>query len=186
MLKIVRSSYFIKLLFFHLDEKQKLKVVKYSKRIQKNLNISLINYKYYSGRYIIYESNEKGKEYDFNFERLIYEGEYLNGERNGKGKEYDNKGDLIFKGEYLNNRRWKGYEYNDYFSVLYGLNEDNGLIREYDDDDNIIYEGEYLNKKRNGKGKEYYDYYDDILKFEGEYLNGKKNGKGKEYYTNKI
>ena len=41
----------------------------------------------------------------------------------------------------------------------------------------MIFEGEYLNGKRNGKGKEYYDY--GKLKFEGEYLNGKRwNGKG--------
>ena len=44
----------------------------------------------------------------------------------------------------------------------------------------LMFEGEYLNGKRNGKGKEYYDY--GKLIFEGEYLNGERwNGKGKVY-----
>ena len=100
MLKNVGSSFFLKLLFFYIDEKQKLKITKYNKSLQKNLNISLINYKYFRGKYIIYESNGKGKEYDFIYDKLIYEGEYLNGERNGKGNEYDIlNGKLIFEGE---------------------------------------------------------------------------------------
>ena len=51
------------------------------------MNISLINYKIFSGKYIIYEKNGKGKEINYDG-YLIYEGEYINGERNGKGKEY--------------------------------------------------------------------------------------------------
>ena len=51
MLKNIKSTYFIKLLFRYVDEKQKLKIVKYNKNIQKNINISLINYKFYSGKY---------------------------------------------------------------------------------------------------------------------------------------
>ena len=57
----------------------------------------------------------------------------------------------------------------------------------------LIFEGEYLNGERNGKGKEYNKYINNLL-FEGEYLNGKRNGKGKAYIfyksnntsTNKI
>ena len=46
-----------------------------------------------------------------------------------------------------------------------------------------IFEGEYKNGKRNGKGKEYYLFYNEQenVIFEGEYLNGLRNGKGKEY-----
>ena len=179
MLKNIKSIYFIRILFSHIIEKQKLKVVKYNKSLQKYIDISIINYKFFSGRYIIYESNGIGKEYYGYDDKLLFEGEYLNGKRSGKGKKYDYKGNLVFEGEYLNGKR-------------------NGKGKEYDKYGRLIFEGEYLNGKRNGKGKEYYE---KKLIFEGEYLNGKKwngtgyyqggniiytlsnniNGKGKEY-----
>ena len=53
-----------------------------------------------SERYIIYESNGKGKEYN-EFGELEFEGEYLNGKRTGKGKKYDLNGKLEFEGEYI-------------------------------------------------------------------------------------
>ena len=100
----------------------------YNKILQKNLNISIINYKHFSGRYIIYDQNGVGKEYNGYDDKLIFEGEYLNGERNGKGKEFDNNGELQFECEYKNDKKIKGKEY---FS--------NG---------NLKYEGEYLNDKK--------------------------------------
>ena len=104
MLKNVKSSYFIRIIFSFIYEKQKLKLIKYNKSLQENMNISLINYKIFSGKYIIYEQNGKGKEYNYDGD-LIFEGEYLNGLRNGKGKEYDDYGNLIFEGEYLNGEK---------------------------------------------------------------------------------
>ena len=68
------------------------------------MDINLINYKFFSKRYIIYEPNGKGREYDGFDGSLKYEGEYKNGERNGKGKEYID-GKLIFEGEFLNGKR---------------------------------------------------------------------------------
>ena len=163
MLKNVKSIYFIQKLFSFIDEYSKLKLVKYNKSIQKNINIDIINYIYFKGKYIIYESNEKGKEYNYE-DNLIFEGGYLNGERNGKGKEYNRSGELIFEGEYLNGKRnGKGKEY-----YRYGY---------------IIFEGEYLNNKRNGKGKEYN--LKGKLIFEGEYLNGKELKGTKYEYDNK-
>ena len=88
-----------------MKEKIKLKIIKYNKNLQNKIDIKLINYKFYSGKYIIYENKIKGKEYQGNDDTLIYEGEYLNGERNGKGKEYDKNGKLKFEGEYLNGKR---------------------------------------------------------------------------------
>ena len=41
------------------------------------MDISLINYKFFSWRYIEFETNRKGKEYDYEG-KLIFEGEYLN------------------------------------------------------------------------------------------------------------
>ena len=91
MLENIKSSYFIKIIFSYLDEKIKLKLMKYNKCLQDNMNINLINYKIFSGRYIIYEEKGKGREYD-NEDYLIFEGEYLNGKKNGKAKEYDKNG----------------------------------------------------------------------------------------------
>ena len=95
MLKKMKSSYFLRIIFSFMDEKHKLKIIKYNKSLQENLNINLINYKIFSRTWIIYEQNGKGNEIDYNG-HLMFEGEYLNGERNGKGKIHDNDGILIF------------------------------------------------------------------------------------------
>ena len=205
MLKNVKSSYFIRVIFSFMDEKKKLKLIKYNKSLKENMNIRLVNYKIFSGKYIIYEQNGKGKEYNY-FGELRFEGEYLNGERNGKGKEYDYFGKLEFEGEYLNgkrkgkgkdyyydgtlsfegkyldNERWKGILYDFNGNIIYELNKKNNIVKEYDHQGILLSEYEYLNIKRNGKGKGYQ--FDGKLKFEVEYLNGLANGKGKEYYFN--
>ena len=122
------------------------------------MGINFINYKYFSERYIIFESNEKGKEFDSILNKLLFVGEYLNGKRIGKGKEYYAGRIVILEDEYLNRKKvGKGKEY-------------------YATCGELIFEGEYVNGKRNGKGKEYN--YGRII-FEGEYLYGKRNGKRK-------
>ena len=87
----IKSSYFIINLFHHLNIKRKFGIIKYNKSLQNLLNTKLIEYKIFSGKYIIFDKNGIGKEYyrimDMN-DKLIYEGEYKNGKRNGKGKEY--------------------------------------------------------------------------------------------------
>ena len=105
MLKNVKSSYFVSQIFSHTDEGQKLNVIKYNKRLKKDINITIINYQFFKRKYIIYGLNGIGKEYNGRFNELIYEGEYLKGERNGKGKEYSQTTSLIFEGEYLNGKR---------------------------------------------------------------------------------
>ena len=61
-----------------------MKIVRYNKKYQKILILNLLDYKVYSGRYIVdTEIKEKKKEYDGFYDNLIYEGEYLNGELNG-------------------------------------------------------------------------------------------------------
>ena len=158
MLKNIKSTYFIKLLFSYVNEKQKLKIVKFNKKLQNIINMSIINYKFFTGKYLIYESNGVGKEYLATNDELLFEGEYFHGERKGKGKEYYKL--FIYEGEYLNGKR-------------------NGEGKEYFCNGDLKFEGEYLNGKKNGKGKEYNG--ESTLIFEGEYLNGKRNGKGKEY-----
>ena len=127
MLKKIKSLYFVQNLFVYIDEKIKLKLIKYNKRFQKKLNISIINYMHFKGKYIIYESDRKGKEYNSYDDELKYEGECLNGERNGKGKEYY-YGFLIFDVEYL---KWKR----------------NGKGEKYHINGELKFEGEYLNGK---------------------------------------
>ena len=85
MLESIKSSYFTPILFSYLNDSRKLKLIKCNKNLQIKLDISIINYKFLSGRYAIYESNWNRKEYDGNSEQLIYKWGYLNGKRNEKG-----------------------------------------------------------------------------------------------------
>ena len=144
-----------------------MELIRYNKRLQKKNNISLINYKFFSGRYIIYETKTKGKEYNVDDNTLIYEGEYKNGEKSGKGKEYYDMDKLLFEGEYLNRlKNGKGKAYSPLSTK-------------------VEYEGEFIDGIRNGKAKEY-DFINGNLKFEGEYINGDKlNGKGYNGLNNK-
>ena len=201
LLNNVKSSYFIELLFSQINIKRKLRIINYNHRLQNILNINLINYKIFNGKYIIYESDVKAKEFSIYNDHLIYKGNYLNGKRNGEGIEYDSYDDghliykgeflngkrngkgiecdkkkLIFEGEYLNGKRWNGKGFDGHGNPVYELKNGNGYIKEYDDYYfMLMFEGEYVNGEKNGKGKEYHN---DILIFEGEYLNGKKwNGK---------
>ena len=104
MIKNIKSSYYIRLIFLSISEKKKFKIAKYNKFLQNFLGINIINYRQYSKRYIIYESNRKEKEYN-NDDILIFEGEYLKGEKNGKGIEYNYNNNKIFEGDYLNGEK---------------------------------------------------------------------------------
>ena len=98
MLKNIKTSFFLELLFFHISERQKLKVARHSKYLQKIIDRRLIHYKLFSERYLVLGQDGKGKEYMY-YGELRFEGEYLNEERNGKGKEYNSNGELVFEGE---------------------------------------------------------------------------------------
>ena len=74
----IKSEIILKKLFNYIFEKNKLKIIKYNKRLQNTLNISIINYKLFSGRYIVLEKNNKGKEYNSLDDEILYDGEYLN------------------------------------------------------------------------------------------------------------
>ena len=177
----ISSSHILKYIFFYLTEKTKLKLVKYNKILQKNLDININNYILFSRRYIIYENKNKGKEYNWSNE-LIYDGEYLNGERNGKGKEYIELGKLTFNGEYLKGKKWNGKGYNGNYKKgpVYEIKEGKGPIKEFNSWQKILYEGEYLNGEKNGKGKEF-NKFNFALRYQGEYLNGLRHGNGKKY-----
>ena len=44
-------------------------------------------------------------------------------------------------------------------NIIYELNDGHWLIKEYDYDHDLIFEGEYVNGERNGKGKEYSEWW---------------------------
>ena len=140
MLNNIKSKYFIRQIFSLLDVKKLLQLVAYNKELQNLMDIKLICYKVFNGKYFLGDKNVYGKEFSRSNNKLIYEGEYLNGKRNGKGKEYDKNGKLIFEGEYKEGKRnGEGKE------IMYCL-----YNREY------IFQGEYLQGKRwNGYGYDY-------------------------------
>ena len=66
MLKNIKSEYFIKIIFMHLNNYRQLKTIKYNKYLQNKLNIDLYNYKIFKGNYIEYDKKGIIKEYDYN------------------------------------------------------------------------------------------------------------------------
>ena len=54
MLDNIKSSYFFRIIFSFIDENVKLKLVKYNTKLQNKLDINLINYKFFSKKYIIF------------------------------------------------------------------------------------------------------------------------------------
>ena len=109
-------------------------MIKYNKKFQKRLNITLFNYKHFTEKYIIFESNGTGKEYNISNDQLLFEGEYKNCERNGNGIEYHSNDKVKYIGEYLNGKR-------------------NGKGIEYHTNGNFKFEGEYLRGKKKWKRK---------------------------------
>jgi len=76
MLKNIKSTYLVDIIFSYVEELQQLKLIKYNKSIQENMSISIINYKHYSGKYLKIDSNGIGREYDGYDDSLIFEGKY--------------------------------------------------------------------------------------------------------------
>ena len=101
----IKSTFILSKVFSIIDEQRKLELMKYNKRIQSKVNINILNYKLFGGKYIIYEEKGIGEEYDGYTNNLIYEGEFLKGKRSGKGKEYNKEGNMIFEGTYLNGKK---------------------------------------------------------------------------------
>ena len=83
-----KSVYFLKIVFSLLKENKKLMILSYSKKIQKQLEININNYKKACKKYRIISENGKGQEFLRNTKYLIFEGEYKNGKKHGKGIEY--------------------------------------------------------------------------------------------------
>ena len=177
MFENIKSTYILKIIFSFIDNKTKLYLVKYSKRLQIKIDIDINYYKLFKSEYIIYESKEKSKIYNSYNDELIYKGEILKGKKNGKGKEFYKNGLIKYEGEYLNGKKWNVNIYDIEGNLKYTLKNGAGIIEEYNNDGYLIFNGEYLNGERKGKGREY-NYFGRIT-FDGEYYNGKRwNGIG--------
>jgi len=121
MLNNIKSSYVTKIIFFFIEERKKLKLIKHNNSLQNIMNIDINNYIHFKGKYIIKELNSIIKEYRGIDDALLYEGEYLKGKRK-KGKEYYHDGKVRFEGEYLNNKQWIGTRYDENGEIQYKLN----------------------------------------------------------------
>ena len=107
VIKSIKSNYIYNCIFVLLNEKIKLKLIKYNKYSQNYLKIGIINYQRFSGKYIIYETDTTGKTIgkEFNWENImLFEGAYYKGEKNGEGKEYVEY-TIKFEGTYLNGKK---------------------------------------------------------------------------------
>ena len=76
MFKEIKSFVIFNKIFKFLIDERKFALAKYNKRIQKILNINIIDYMNLSGKYIIYERKGVGKEYNGYNNILLYEGEF--------------------------------------------------------------------------------------------------------------
>ena len=61
MVDNIKSQYIQKILLSSLNEKTKLDLIKYNKHFQNLMDIKLINYKLYKGKYIVMKQKKKEK-----------------------------------------------------------------------------------------------------------------------------
>ena len=105
MLFAINSSYIISDIFSLLEDRKKLKVIKYNISLQSKLECNLDFFKQISGRYLLTESINFGKEITLDNNTLVYIGGFKDKKRHGFGVEYDNLGIFKFKGEFINGKR---------------------------------------------------------------------------------
>ena len=75
-MNVIKATFYYKVIFSFLNEKTKLKFVKYNKNLQNKIDINLNNYKFFTNQYIVYETKQNGKEYYGFGDILQYEGEW--------------------------------------------------------------------------------------------------------------
>ena len=85
-IKTIKSQYILLKVLSFLEEKPKLNMIIYNKKLQKKININIEYYKKISKKYKIEGITGKGKEYDIDTNRLLFEGEYLDGKKMEKEK----------------------------------------------------------------------------------------------------
>ena len=55
----IKSKFIIKIILSHLNNKNELKLIKYNKWFQNIMNLTIINYKILTGKYIEYSRTKK-------------------------------------------------------------------------------------------------------------------------------
>ena len=178
MLNEIKSYFVLKKILSNLGLLRKLYLFQYNKRIQKILNINILDYQLLSKVYKIEGKNVMGEEYTISNNKLSFKGEYKNGKKNGIGTSYYyNIGNISFEGNYQDGKKnGKGIEYDANGNIIFEGDYLNGYMyngKGYDDNNNLVYELKdgcgYVKLYSSGK-----------LSFEGEYLNGKKKRKRKK------
>ena len=104
LFELIKGKYIKIGIFSYINEKQKLEMIIYNKKLQNTIDVNMFDYRKISGKYTMFEYNGMGKIFLLKNNELIFKGEYLKGKRNGKGKEYYNE-KIIFEGIYLNGKR---------------------------------------------------------------------------------
>ena len=59
----IKSTFFVRLLFSHIDEKVKLKIINYNKKLQNKLEINIYHYVILSGKFVVIGQDGKGKKF---------------------------------------------------------------------------------------------------------------------------
>jgi hypothetical protein len=192
MFSNINSNFILKFIFSFIEDKQKLQIIIYNRKIQAKLDIDINYYRALSGKILKIDKNGIGKIYKIDTKEICFEGEYSNKKKNGKGIKYM-LGKKVYEGEFKNGKmNGYGKEYCLFFGgglVYEGEFKDgkkNGYGKEYDTHSNLAFEGEFRNNKRwNGHLIQRHEY--KKILFEGEYKNGKLwNGKGYKLYNNEI
>ena len=82
MLNEIKSHFVLKKILWHIGQIRKLYLFHYNKKIQKILNINIIDYQLLSKEYKIEEKNGICEHYTIINNKLSFKGEYKNGEKN--------------------------------------------------------------------------------------------------------
>ena len=72
MWRKIKSIFILKKIYNNVDYKRKLNIITYNKRIQQKLGVSLIDFRRFSGKYVI-EEYGKMREYNSDNHKLMFE-----------------------------------------------------------------------------------------------------------------
>ena len=100
LFQILKSDYFLQILFNNIKKKKSMDIIKYNKNIKKRINININDYKEYSENYSSIEieikpvNNKFGKFFNIKYNRKYYHIFFNNGKEEIK-RNYINKDDQI-------------------------------------------------------------------------------------------
>ena len=113
----LKNDYFLQILLFDISKKKSLEIFKLNKKIQKRLNISIKDYKVYSGKYssieieVLPDKNKYGQFININEEDKLNYHIYFNNDNEEIKRNYFTENDLIKKINIIINYQVKTFEY---------------------------------------------------------------------------